>query len=217
MSDHDYSSGRVAGFTGVALAGGLSSRMGEDKAGLEFAGLPLISHVTRKLATVFTSVLIIGPERLAALHPGAPIVPDARPGLGPLGALATALDASQTPWLFLAACDMPLIQPSLVRHIAARALASPGAQAVAISGPHGLEPLHAAYRRDIHASVWEALDSGRASMRGLLASLRVVTIDPQDVARFDPRGLSAYNANTPDEWREALALAERDDNSTLSV
>lgn len=200
--------GLVVAVTGVALAGGLSSRMGEDKAALLYDGQPLLAHVAARLGEVFARVVIIGPEGLAALRPGAPIIPDARPGFGPLGGLATALEAIQTPWLFLAACDMPLIQHALARHMASLARGAPDAQAVALRGPRGLEPLHTLYRSDIGPIVRDALDGGRLSMRGLLARLRVIEVNPRDVALLDPRGLSTFNANTPDEWRQALSLAD---------
>jgi molybdenum cofactor guanylyltransferase len=197
----------LAGITGVILAGGRSSRMGKDKAALVLDGRPLIARVVERLRQALDSAFIVGAEDLAALQPGAPIIPDERPGLGPLGGMATALAAAHTEWIFLVACDMPFIQPALVRHMAAIALAAPQAQAVALRSPGGLEPLHAAYRRDIAPIVAQALRAPHPSMRGLLGRLRVIEIAPEEAARFDPRGLSTFNANTEEEWRRALVLA----------
>jgi molybdopterin-guanine dinucleotide biosynthesis protein A len=197
----------LVGVTGVALAGGRASRMGSDKAALLLAGRPLIAHVVERMRRALASVIVIGPASLAALQPDAPVIPDAQPGLGPLGGLATALEAARADWIFLVACDMPFIQPALVRHMAALALAAPDAEAVAIRAPGGLEPLHAAYRRDIAPQVARALTSPRPSMRGLLEGLRVIEVAPEDIASLDPRHLSTFNANTPDDWRRALQLA----------
>ena len=197
----------LVGVTGVALAGGRASRMGRDKAALLLDGRPLVARVVERLRQALASVMVAGPSDLAMLQPGAPIIPDIRPGIGPLGGLATALDAADTEWLFLVACDMPFIQPALVRHMATLALASPDADAVALRAPGGLEPLHAAYRRDIAPVVAQALSAAHPSMRGLLDRLRVREVAPEDVARFDPQHLSTFNANTPDEWRRALQLA----------
>ena len=212
MSESSATRDVAASLTGVALAGGMSVRMGQDKAALDLAGQPLLARVVGRLASVCAKVIVIGPRRLAALAPGAAVYPDARPQLGPLGGLATALPFVQTPWLFLTACDMPFIQPELVRHMASLALAAPEAQTVALVTPRGLEPLHALYRRDIGGLVDQALAGERASMTSLLSRLRVIEVAPGEAALLDPAGLSSFNANTPAEWRRALALAkaERD-------
>ncbi len=200
----------LEGVTGVALAGGRASRMGHDKAALLLNGRPLVARVVERLRLALANIIVIGPHSLAALQPGAPVIPDARPGLGPLGGLATALDVTDTEWLFLVACDMPFIQPALVRHMASLALATPDAEAVALRAPGGLEPLHAAYRHDIAPHVARALASPRPSMRGLLESLRVLEVAPADVASLDPGNLSTFNANTPDDWSRALLLAAKE-------
>lgn len=197
--------------TGVALAGGQSSRMGCDKAALALSGRPLITRTVDRLREALAVVIVSGPVSLAELTPGARVISDIHPGLGPLGGLATALDSVETPWIFLVACDMPFIQPMLVRHMGMLALNSPDAEAIALRSPDGLEPLHAAYRSDVAPAVARALASPRPSMRGLLAQLRVREVSPQEVAILDPRGLSTFNANTPGDWDRALALAADED------
>jgi molybdopterin-guanine dinucleotide biosynthesis protein A len=49
------------------------------------------------------------------------------------------------------------------------------------------------------------------SLHALLAQLSVVAIDMETVRRQDPDGLSAFNMNTPDDWRQALRLDENID------
>lgn len=193
--------------TGVALAGGRGSRMGGDKAALIFDGRPLIARVVERLRLALVSVIVIGPDSLAALQPGAPIIPDARPGLGPLGGLATALEAVSGQWIFLVACDMPFIEPALVRHMASLALGASDAEAVALRSANGLEPLHAAYRRDIAPKVARTLASPHPSMRGLLDRLHVIEVTPADVVRLDPLKRSTFNVNTPDDWLRARQMA----------
>lgn len=207
MTHDRQPSGPLTGITGVILAGGRSRRMGKDKATLLLDGRPLIARAVERLHLALATVIVVGSEGLVELLPSAPIFPDEQPGLGPLGGLATALASAQTDWVFLVACDMPFIQPALVRHMATIALAAPEAEAVALRSPGGLEPLHAAYRRDIAPVVAQTLGAPHPSMRGLLGHLRVIEIAQDDAARFDPRRLSTFNANTEEEWRRALALA----------
>lgn len=212
MTHEGQPAGPLVEITGVILAGGRSSRMGSDKAALILGGRSLLSRAVERLHLALASVIVIGPDHLVALQPGAPIIPDARPGLGPLGGLATALEWAQTDWVFLVACDMPFIQPALVRHMAALALAASDAEAVALRSPDGLEPLHTVYRRDIESVIARTLAAPHPSMRGLLSQLRVIEASPEDVARLDPRGLSIFNANTEEDWLRARALASMDAN-----
>lgn len=139
--------------TGVVLAGGKSSRMGRDKAVLEFEGQTLQDRCVGVLRECFPEVLVIRE--------------DDAPGLGPIGGLLTALRRS--PEVFVVACDMPFLDVALIREMAAKL---PGYDAVAIPG----EPLHAAYSARILPVVEAQIAVGDYSLRSLLSKLRVKTI-----------------------------------------
>ncbi|HEX5572620.1 MAG TPA: molybdenum cofactor guanylyltransferase [Ktedonobacterales bacterium] len=197
------------GVLGVALAGGASRRMGRDKAALELEGEPLLRRSVARLRLALAEVIVVGAPTFAPLIPATRLVADDWPGRGPLGGLATALraaEASGAGWALLVACDMPFIQPALLRAMARLALATPEAQAVALRGPRGLEPLHAVYARSCLPLALARLAAGDdASLHALLATLSVREIAPEDARRLDPLGRSTFNANTPEEW----ALAQR--------
>ncbi len=231
----DTQDNAIVGVTGVILAGGRSSRMGSDKAALLIGGEPLLRRMLRRLGLALAQTLVIGPPELAVIAPDARILPDAQPGLGPLGGLATALGAIATPYAFVIACDMPFAQPALIRAQARLALAgaaiadattgaapiavgapgqaasvanmAPGYDVVALRTAQGWEPLHAVYARACLPIVVAQLAAGDLAMRRLLGRLWVCELPPDAVARADPHGLSTLNANTPDEWARALALA----------
>lgn len=244
----------IADVTGVVLAGGRSSRMGTDKATLIIGGEPLLRRIVGRLRRALADTLVIGPPELAALlqpsalgqttkrvngHESEPItgritttrvIPDAQPGLGPLGGLATALGAITTSYAFVIACDMPFVQPALIRIQARLALAndtmtgaptqrasdtppaavsaSPAYDVVALRTAQGLEPLHAVYARACLPSVIAQLAAHELAMWRLLARLHVRELTADEVARADPQGLSTLNANTQDEWARMIALAD---------
>ncbi|HET9109329.1 MAG TPA: molybdenum cofactor guanylyltransferase [Ktedonobacterales bacterium] len=200
----------VAGVVGVALAGGASRRMGRDKASLLIDGEPLLSRSVARLRLALAEVIVVGTPSLAPLVPTTRIVPDAWPGRGPLGALATALSALEptgAEWALLVACDMPFTQPALLREIARLALTTPEVDVVAPRGPRGLEPLHAAYHRRCLPLATARLAGDDASLRSLLATLRVRELSAEETRRLDPSGYSIFNANTPEEWSRAVRLA----------
>ena len=197
----------IPSVVGVVLAGGRGSRMGHSKAQLPIAGEPLLRRVVGRLRAALSDVLVVGPPELAPLVPDIPVIPDTRPGVGPLAGLEAALGAITARYAFVVACDMPFVAPPLVAAMAARALTAADYDVVALRSAHGLEHLHAVYARTCLAPIRDALDRGDLSVHGLLAGLRVLEVSPAEAALSDPTSLSAFNANTPAEWARALELA----------
>ena len=194
--------------TGVILGGGQSRRMGQDKTRLVIQGETLIERVHRLLRLAFNHIVIVGGGEFGDLLPGVPVIPDLRPMQGPLAALESAFAVTDTPLLFVVACDMPFVSPGLACNMVQRATATPDVDVVALRSAHGLEPLHAVYRRACQPVASALLDAGERSLHALLARLSVAEVTPDEAAQFDPQGLATLNANTPEEWDAALAQAE---------
>ncbi len=95
---------------GYVLAGGMSSRMGRDKALLELAGKPLALHAVTKLRRVCPEVHILSNRR--ELEEFAPLVRDLHEGCGPMGGLEAALEHSQHEWNLFMPVDVPFL-PSI--------------------------------------------------------------------------------------------------------
>jgi molybdopterin-guanine dinucleotide biosynthesis protein A len=69
---------------------------------------------------------------------------------------------------------------------------------------HGeFEPLHAVYRRTCLPAIDLALAEGRERMISFLPSVRSSIIEEDQVAAFDPQGLTFFNVNTPDDLQTA--------------
>ena len=198
----------MSGNVGVILAGGRSRRMGENKATMMFGGEPLLTRVARRLSPAVDELLVIGPQSLASLALHARVAEDTLPAIGPLGGLYTALTATTGAYVFLVACDMPFVSPGLVRAMLAFARTHGDADVVALEANGRVQSLHAVYTRGCLPAVERALEASDHSLHALLAQLAVVAIDTDTVRREDPDDLSAFNVNTPDDWRQALSLAE---------
>jgi len=101
---------------GFVLAGGQSSRMGRDKALLEFAGRSLVAHALSILEEAGIPAMIAGapsPAR-ASLEAFVPVIEDASPGLGPLSGICTALSIISARYAVFLPIDQPLLPPSLI-------------------------------------------------------------------------------------------------------
>lgn len=98
---------------GFVLAGGLSSRMGTDKALVPLAGEPLIVHALGILREADLEPRIAGARSPLAQH--APVIEDS--GKGPLGGICAALASTQARWAVFLPVDQPLLPPSLLREL----------------------------------------------------------------------------------------------------
>lgn len=98
---------------GFVLAGGKSSRMGQDKALLQFRGRPMVEIGVEKLRSFCADVSIVGDR--ADLEGFAPLVRDEREGAGPAGGIEAALRASAQRWAMFMPVDVPLVPAELLR------------------------------------------------------------------------------------------------------
>lgn len=113
-------------FAAYVLAGGRSTRMGQDKALLRLADKTLIEHAVSKLAQLTPDVYILGSR--TELSPFAPLVPDLHEGCGPLGGMEAALAHSFLDWALLVPVDMPFLPVTLLRRWIAAVLHQAGAR-----------------------------------------------------------------------------------------
>jgi molybdenum cofactor guanylyltransferase len=183
--------------TGLVLAGGTSRRMGRDKAFLELNGRPLIQIVVNRMADVCAEVLIVArnAERYAGL--GVPVVEDRFPGVGVLGGLHAGLGAATSDLSLAVGCDMPFLNPDLLRAFAAWA---EGYDVALLRRGTETEPLHAAYRRTCLPAIEAAIRAGTRRIITFFPQVDVRYVAPEEVTPFEPRFESFRNVNTPEEW-----------------
>ena len=183
--------------TGVLLAGGRASRMGgRDKAFAAVGGEPIAARTLRLFCTLFPQVVVATnrPERFHGL--GAEIVTDVFAGCGPLGGIHAALGVARHPHCFVAACDMPGLDPDVIGFLLARI---GDADAVVPRWQDDIEPLHAVYATRLLPRIEEALRSGRHALRDLLPRLRVDYVAEEELGRFGGTARSRLNVNTPED------------------
>lgn len=192
-------------------AGGLSSRMGEDKALRLFLGRPLIERVIERLRPAADEIIITTNRPAEYAFLGLPLFPDVQPGRGALGGLYTALRAAREPLVAVVACDMPFASAPMLQ-AAARRLIREDADVVVPETGRGLEPLHAVYRRSTCLPALEAaLQANLWKVTVWFPRVTARTLPAEEIKRFDPSGLAFWNINTPDEFAEAERLALAND------
>ena len=175
---------------GFVLAGGRSSRMGQNKALLPWKGSTLIQSVAREVFEAAGNATLIGsPELYGKL--GFPVIPDRIEGCGPMGGLHAALSAKAAEWTLLVACDMPAVTHELLTALLDVAEIS-NADAVVPATPHGLEPLCAVYHSRLLPAVEFAIQSKLLKMHDFLSTIQVRSWVAPDASLF-------RNLNTPEQ------------------
>jgi molybdopterin-guanine dinucleotide biosynthesis protein A len=195
--------GAASPLGGVILAGGQSRRMGRPKALLRLApdGPTLIEQVLARLRDVADEIIVITNTPDLFAHLGARMEGDRFPGLGSLAGIHAGLEASRFEHNLIVACDMPFLEPTLLRALAAR----PRDYDVLVPrlADGLLETLHAIYSRACLPAITAQLARGDAKIARFYERVRVQYVDEPELRRYDPHLRSAANLNTPDEFRAA--------------
>ncbi len=178
--------------TGVILAGGRSRRMGRDKATLSFDGTTLFDRTLQIFEDLFHDNLIAG-DRPDLEKPHIPALADRYPGSA-LGGLYTGLEAAQTPYIFVAACDMPFIDPAIIRLIAERRRSF---DAVIPRTGQGLEPLFGIYGKRCLEPIKQQLEEGNFRVFDFYDQVKIRYLEEDELPPDWQRTLA--NVNTPEE------------------
>jgi molybdopterin-guanine dinucleotide biosynthesis protein A len=188
----------IPGVAGVILAGGKSSRFGTNKALALHQGLPLVQGIARRLAPLFAETLLVTntPEEYAFL--GWPMTGDRFPDCGPMAGIQAALAAIRQPAAFICACDMPLVEAALVRHLCARRADYDVVLPWLAGGP---EPLYAVYSRKALPRIEESLDQGNFRLNDLCRRLRVLRVGPAEILALLPDFATFHNVNRREDLR----------------
>lgn len=191
--------------TGVVLAGGKSRRMGEDKRFLTVGEETLLTRTTSVMAQLFPEVLVIIAQDSPPLTvSGCTVHRDLIIDCGSLGGLYTGLAKATGQRVFVVACDMPFLNPDMIRWFVDR---DPAADIVMARLPIGLQPLHAVYGKRALPVLERMATSHELKIRhiALEPSLRTAIILPAEWGELDPLARSFQNVNTPADLEVARA------------
>ena len=180
--------------TALLLTGGVSSRMGREKATLEFGGEPLWARQIARLGELQPrEIWVSARARPAWLPPNVEVVLDHPPSRGPLSGIAVALDRMDSSHLLALAVDLPRMTSEHLRKLTA--MAQPGCGVIPREQDH-LEPLAAIYPKEAAALAQSTLGSDDVSLHGLARKLlqqsllRAYHLTPEELPLY-------FNVNTP--------------------
>ena len=187
--------------TGIVLAGGKSSRMGQDKGLMLYHGKAMVTHVMEQLQPCVDELLIVA-NTPAYGQFGYPIVADLVEAAGPVGGIYTGLAAASTELIFFISCDTPFITEEAIRKVIAQA----GDAAVAVATLEGqMQPLFGLYRKSTTVRFRESLRQERYKLQAVIREMNHRLVPLDGLTRQYPHLL--HNINTPEEFAEALTYS----------
>jgi molybdopterin-guanine dinucleotide biosynthesis protein A len=188
---------------GVVLAGGRSTRMGEDKARLVVEGVPLWERQARLLKGAdVPAVIVSGSTSGPWAGSGFRVVQDDLPGIGPAAGIFSALRELPADFIIVVAVDMPRMDPGFLASLLQQAISQGVGVVPRVNGRW--EPLAAVYTRSVLPLLKERIRLEKFSLQefvdeavslGFLAGLQCSGENAGD--RF-------LNLNTQDEWRSYI-------------
>lgn len=188
--------------TAILLAGGDSTRVGTDKALLEIYGETLLEMTYYGLRKFFEKIfIVVNSERQRwayekILHED--ILVDLRKGFGPVSGLETGLKFCNSDYVFVAACDMPLINKKVVEFLYSKAAEKKYNAVVPMYANGNIEPLHAFYKvNTTRQAVEKALDDEKFRCRDFLSNMpEVLYVPVGEFIELDPKLETFFNVNT---------------------
>lgn len=196
------------GVTGIILAGGLSRRLGRDKAVEPINEQPLIGRVMDALYRIADELVVVvnTPQRgrELPLPDSAVVAVDIHPNAGSLGGIFTGLSAASNQWGIVAACDMPFLNLDLLSYLLSFRESH---DAVVPVLDHRPEPTHAAYSKVCLSAIETRLEAGDLKIARFFDDVRVKYVSQRQVEEIDPGRLSFFNVNTEEDLTRACLLA----------
>ena len=182
----------------ILLAGGESSRMGRNKAGLDYHGVSFIQHQTSKLRSLGIEDIVIAGT---TFHPeGCRAISDVYPRRGPLSGIHAGLLAIRESAALVLAIDTPLVPVELLKE-----LIDIHTTGITIATCNGTpEPLIGVYDKSLAEACEAALQSEKTSVQRFC---RAVGYTPLGFTG-DPALLT--NCNTPEDYEKLLEIEMRE-------
>jgi molybdopterin-guanine dinucleotide biosynthesis protein A len=198
----------------IVLAGGFSSRFGQDKGVLELADKPLIRHVVDAVSSVVDETIIVANSQkrvtqyTKVMTAGVQFVVDVCESRGPLIGALTGFGVAHGKYSLLLPFDTPFISREVVSLLFELCLSK---SAVIPRWPKGyIEPLHAVYQtKAAFEAARSAVAEGKLNMRAMIEKLIGVRyISTLVIQQLDPDLRTFFNINTSADLKKAAVLAK---------
>lgn len=184
------------------LAGGKSSRMGQDKGLMLFRDKPMISYILEKIDLIYLPVKIIANNN-DYIQFGYDVVKDIIKDKGPIGGLLSAFHNTEADYVFLFACDMPFISIEAMQKVIAETEYD---DVTVASVQNKINPLFAIYRTTLREETSKRISDDKLKMQDFIGNMRYKEVVIDDLIVNNPTLLNNINS-----------MYDLTDNSTANI
>jgi len=180
------------------LAGGKSSRMGQDKGRMMFREKPMILHVLHEVSKLSLPIKIIANDNSYQVL-GYEVLKDIVKEKGPMGGILTAMHHSQAEHILILSCDMPFMNSEIMNHLIS---ATDDEEITMAQEKERLHPLCAVYKTSLKKELERRIAGEKLKMQELIdaVSCKFVNMD-----KFLVRHKEAFvNLNTAEGLKKYI-------------
>jgi molybdopterin-guanine dinucleotide biosynthesis protein A len=199
----------------IILAGGFSSRFGQDKSLLQLGSKPLVLHVLDRISGIADQEIVVvsteeGRSRLQKVveHKASVLVDEVKIQT-PLAGAYTGFNHARNEYSLLLSCDTPFINAEIAQFLIETCV---NKAASIPRWPQGhIEPLQAVYHtKSALIAAKAALDEARLDMNSMIERMREVRyISTLVLEQLDPKLCTFFNINTQADLKNAESLLRR--------
>ncbi len=178
------------------LAGGKSSRMGQDKALIKIGNERIIEKLSKELS-FFSEVIISAGNKDSYKDLGIPIVCDEHKDIGPMEGIYQVLLHAKEDYVFICAADMPFISREIVSYLSG--YISSDHECYVITDDEHIQPLCAIYSKKVLPVIEELISKGEYRLREIFKRTGTKYIS-LEFTRFDKK--TVQNINTREDLKK---------------
>ena len=185
--------------TAAILAGGKSSRMGFDKQLLTDNNRRILETVSDTLRKEFSDILIVTakPELYEGME--VRVCSDEFQNMGPLAGIHAALSNGRSKYVYLIACDMPVVSLPYIRHMKQRIYEAQPKVCVCRRNDR-FEPFNGFYSRELLPDAEQRLKDGSSSLFRFISAADPLIVSEETAKKFDGEFRMFTNINTRSEY-----------------
>ena len=198
----------------IVLAGGVSSRFGQDKGILKIANKPLIKYVIDAVSPVVDETIVVTNSQDRITEYAKVVATDVRFAIdtceskGPLIGALTGFGSAHGKYALLLPFDTPFVSREVVSLLFELCLGK--AAAIPRWPNEQIEPLHAIYQTKLALEAAKsAVSEEKLTMRAMIEKLRGVRyVSTLVIQQLDPDLRGFFNINTPLDLKKAMAMVK---------
>lgn len=189
-------------YTGIILAGGLSTRLsGRNKAFIEIKGKKILENTYTVFKKLFQEIILVTNNPEPYLDWDFKIVSDIFQAKSSMTGLHAGLSNASFPFGFAVACDSPFLEPGLIESLLSRI--TPETYMVVPKVAKGYEPLCAVYSKKCIPDLEDCLKNKIYRIIHILDKGPTIRVPGSQLREFDPELRSFFNINTQSDLEKA--------------